>query len=233
MLHRLPRGRSKCLNLCMKRIISARELVQAQVALFVAIALQLVIWRSNQELSVGPQYLLIPAEVALAVLIGGLSRAPSKLVFRVNHAFVLVLLGLISVANIGSLLLVLQSLIVGHTAITGPQLLAATVAVFVTNIIVFALWYWEIDSPALTRTKWSRNAQDFLFPQQEMQDKFSAWRSEFLDYLYLSVTNAINFAPAEAKPLTHGAKMLMATQALVSVFTLALLIARSVNILAT
>ena len=100
-----------------------------------------------------------------------------------------------------------------------------------TNDIVFALWYWEIDSPALTRSKWSRSDQDFLFPQQENKDKFEGWRPQFLDYLYLSVTNAINFAPAEAKPLTHGAKMLMATQALVSVFTLALVIARSVNIL--
>lgn len=229
----LRNRRSKWLNQSMKRMISGRELFQAQVALFVAIALQLVIWRGNQQLSVGPQYLLIPAEIILAVLIGGLSRVSSKLVFRINHAFVLILIGSISVANVGSLLLVLQSLILGHAEVSGPQLLVSALAVFITNIIVFALWYWEIDSPALTRAKWSKNDQDFLFPQQEMKDKFPGWRSEFLDYLYLSVTNAINFAPAEAKPLTHGAKMLMATQALVSVFTLALVIARSVNILGT
>ncbi len=214
-------------------MISGRELVQAQVALFVAIALQMVISLYNRELSVGPQYILVPAEIALAVLIGGLSRVSSRLVFKINHAFVLVLLGSISVANVGSLVLVLQSLILGHAVVTGPQLLVATVAVFITNIIVFALWYWEIDSPALTRAKWSKNSQDFLFPQQELREKFPGWRSEFLDYLYLSATNAINFAPADAKPLTHGAKALMGMQALVSVFTLALLIARSVNILGT
>lgn len=214
----------------MMRMISGRELFQAQVALFVAIALQLLISRYNDNLSVGAQY-LIPAEIILALLIGFLSRVSSKLVFKINHGFVLVLLGSISVANIGSLVLVLHSLIVGHAAITGPQLLVAALAVFITNVIVFALWYWEIDSPALMRSKWSRNDQDFLFPQQELKDKFQGWRPQFLDYLYLSVTNAINFAPAEAKPLTHGAKMLMATQALVSVFTLALVIARSVNIL--
>jgi uncharacterized membrane protein len=100
-----------------------------------------------------------------------------------------------------------------------------------TNIIVFAMWYWEIDSPGLTRTKWSVHDKDFQFTQQNMKKEFPNWQPEFIDYLYLSTTNAINFAPADTKPLTRSAKLLMGSQALISVFTLALVIARSVSIL--
>jgi len=211
--------------------ISWRELVQAQIALLVAIALQFVLWKMNGELLIGPQYVLIPAEVALVVLIGLIVNKRHPLISRVNHAFALALLGLISLGNIGSLVLVLHSLINTHAAISGTELLASAVVVFITSVIVFALWYWEIDSPGLTRSRWSKNDQDFQFPQQERKQDFPGWRSEFLDYLYLSATNAINFAPADAKPLTHAAKTLMGAQALVSVFTIALIIARSVNIL--
>jgi uncharacterized membrane protein len=96
---------------------------------------------------------------------------------------------------------------------------------------VYALWYWEIDSPGLTRTLWSKYDKDFQFTQQDLEQEFPRWHPQFLDYLYLSITNAVNFAPADARPLTRQAKMLMASQSLISVFTLALVIARSVSIL--
>ena len=111
------------------------------------------------------------------------------------------------------------------------QLLSAALAIFVTNIIVYALWYWEIDSPGLTRKRWSKFDKDFQFTQQDLPNEFPDWQPEFLDYLYLAITNAINFAPADTRPITRQAKMLMASQAIVSVFTLALVIARSVSIL--
>jgi uncharacterized membrane protein len=93
------------------------------------------------------------------------------------------------------------------------------------------LWYWEIDSPGLTRTHWSKHNKDFQFTQQDMQTEFPSWQPQFLDYLFLSVSNAVNFAPADTRPLTHQAKMLMSSQSLISVFTLALVVARSVSIL--
>lgn len=216
----------------MLRLIAPRELLYAQLGLFVAIALQLAVWKINGALLVGPQYVLIPIEVALALFIGFAGR-PGTGKYPVYHLFSLALLGLVSFVNVSSLMLVLQSLIVSHTVISGPELLGSAVAIFITNIIVYALWYWEIDSPGLSHTKWTKSDQDFQFPQQEQKHDFPGWRAEFLDYLYISVTNAVNFAPADAKPLTHVAKMLMGSQALISVFTLALVIARSVSILGT
>jgi len=211
--------------------ISTRQLVQAQIALFVAIALQGLVWKINHELLVGPQYLLIPAEILLVVLIS-LTVNMHTLRRRVfNHVLAVSLLALMSIANVSSLMLVLNQLVIVHAAVSGPELLASAIAIFMTNIIVYALWYWEIDSPGLSRKRWSKNDQDFQFTQQDMKKEFPGWNSEFLDYLYLSTTNAINFAPADARPLTHGAKLLMGSQALISVFTLALLVARSVSIL--
>ncbi len=215
----------------MRQLITTRELLQAQIALFAAIALQGAVWKINGELLAGPQYVLIPIEVVLAVVIG-LTTLKGATGHRVlPHAFVLALLGLLSAVNVSSLIIVLNALIVDHVIFSGPELLGSAIAIFMTNIIVFALWYWEIDSPGFSRTRWSRNDKDFQFTQQDSHHEFPGWKAEFLDYLYVSITNAINFAPADARPLTHGAKLLMASQALVSVFTLALVVARSVSIL--
>lgn len=210
--------------------ITARELVYAQIALFVAIALQLVVGLINHRLLVG-QYIIIPTEIALALFIGFTIDQRSARQRALHHVVALSLLGLISFANITSLCLVLINLVSDQLNVSGFQLLASAVAIFMTNIIVFALWYWEIDSPGLTRRRWSQSDKDFQFIQQDMKHEFPDWQPSFVDYLYLSLTNAINFAPADARPLTHAAKGLMGLQALVSVFTLALLIARSVSIL--
>lgn len=213
----------------MLRLIAKREIFHAQIALFTVIALQLAVWMINGELLVGPQYVIIPIEVALALFIG---FAHGRMAHHaLYHSASLILLALISVTNVMSLILVLHSLIIGHSTITGTELLGSAIAIFITNIIVYALWYWEIDSPGLSSTRWTKNDRDFHFPQQNVPQDYPKWRAEFVDYLYISITNAINFAPADAKPISHASKMLMASQALISVFTLALVIARSVSIL--
>lgn len=204
------------------------ELYQAQLALLVAIGLQVLVWRINHHLFSGPQYAIIVVELALAIIIGLSFSLQSR---GVQHKAATILIALMSVANIAALAIVIHSLINGSSSITGLELLASAVAIFLTNIIVYALWYWEIDSPGLTHRNWSKNDKDFQFTQQDMTREFPDWKPEFFDYLYLSITNAVNFAPADARPLTRAAKLLMGSQSLISVFTLALLIARSVSIL--
>lgn len=211
--------------------IGRSELVQAQIALLVAIALQVAARRVGGDTVPGSHYFIIVTELVLAVLLAltvNLKRERGKGLY---HLLAVLLMGIISLANASGLIYVLHSLIVQQGTVNGGQLLASALAIFITNIIVFGLWYWEIDSPGLTRTKWSRYDKDFQFVQQDLKEEFSEWQPEFADYLFLSVTNAVNFAPADTRPLTRQAKMLMALQSLVSVFTLALLIARSVSIL--
>jgi uncharacterized membrane protein len=214
----------------MLKTIAKRELFHAQIALLLAIGLQVLVWKINYQLAFIPEYIIL-AEIIMAILIGFTANVHKLKAKEVHHFAAIALIALISVANITSLIFVLDSLIFGHNVISGTELLSSAVAIFITNIIVFALWYWEIDSPGLTRTKWSKHDKDFQFTQQEISREFPNWQPEFIDYVYLSITNAINFAPADTKPLTRSAKLLMACQALISVFTLALLIARSVSIL--
>lgn len=207
--------------------ISRGELFQAQLVLFVAIGLQVAVSLISAHLTFGPQYLIIATEIALVAALGFTASNHSS--FRRTAS--IILLGVISLANLSSFFLVAQSLITGTQNLTGYELLVSAIAIFLTNIIVFALWYWEIDSPGLTGSKWSKHDKDFQFTQQDLEKDFPEWQPKFIDYLYLSSTNAINFAAADAKPLTHQAKGLMGTQALISAFTLALVVARSVNIL--
>lgn len=211
--------------------ISHSELVQAQLALLVAIILQIVTRHIGNELLPGSQYFIILTELALAALIGFTVNTKTPRTRSLHQLFAVLILGLISIANISSLLYVLHSLISGHGPLSGETLLTSAIAIFVTNIIVFAFWYWEIDSPGLTRTNWSKFDKDFQFTQQDMAKEFPGWQPQFIDYMFISVINAFNGATTGAKPLTHQAKLLMASQAMVSIFTLALVLARSVSIL--
>ncbi len=215
----------------LKHRISRGELLQAQLALFAAIGLQLAARHIGSDFLPGTQYLIILTEVVLAVVLGFTTNMHQAATKGLHSAVAIILLALISVANISGLVFVLHSLISNHTGFNGFELLVAAIAIFMTNIIVYALWYWEIDSPGLTRTTWSKYDKDFQFTQQDMAAEFPHWQPQFGDYLYLSVTNAVNFAPADTRPITLQAKALMASQSLVSVFTLALVIARSVSIL--
>jgi hypothetical protein len=211
--------------------ITGRELWAAQCALLVAIVLQILVWAINRDLTYGPHGVIVAIEAVLALVIGTSSRNRHVKPRASFRFFSILLLGMISAANIISFFLVARLLLVTNSiGLSGRELLIAAMAIFLTNIIVFALWYWEIDSPGLTGTKWSKHDRDFQFTQQNSTE-FASWQPTFVDYLYLSITNGINFAPADAQPLSHQAKLLMATQALVSVFTLALVLARSISIL--
>ncbi len=211
--------------------ISRSELWLAQSALIFAIILQVAAWHLSPELSYGPHGVIIITEVALLVII---SLTASTRHIRPNSLYrtlSVILLGIISLANIDSFFLVVRLLLTEGMALSGRELIVSAIAIFLTNIVIFSLWYWEIDSPGLSGRKWSKHDKDFQFTQQNMRKDFPDWQPSFVDYLYLSVTNAINFAPADAKPITSQAKLLMGLQALISVFTLALILARSVSIL--
>lgn len=211
--------------------LNRKELLYAQIALYIAITLQVSTWLTSGNLNYGPHPVLILSELALAAILVISSHRPQLLGSNVYRNMSFLLLALISAENISSVVVVTNLLISESELISGYELLTSAVAIFLTNIIVFALWYWEIDSPGLSGKKWSKHDKDFHFTQQDLPRDFPNWQPTFPDYIYLSLTNAINFASADAKPLTHQAKTLMGTQALVSVFTLALIVARSVSIL--
>lgn len=211
--------------------ISRSELWLVQIVLVFAIFLQFFAWNSSAELSSGPHGLIMITEVVLLAVVSLTADRRHMLNSSIYKNLSFVLLGIVTLANVSSFYTVTKLLLSGGQVFSGKDLIVSAVAIFLTNIIVFSLWYWEIDSPGLTGHKWSKQNRYLQFDQQNMTKDFPDWQPTFIDYLYESVTNAINFAPGSARPVTAWAKLLMGTQALLSVFTLALILARSVNLL--
>jgi hypothetical protein len=185
------------------------------LAIFVAIGLGLIL--SNQ-LTFDMKYAIAALELLLIIL---LIVVPFRPVAK--RLFAILLLALISIVNLISLGLVINALFGGIT-VDGHELLISSVAIYLTNIIVFGLWYWELDN---TR----QSVPDFLFAQQTNTKVDPGWKPTFFDYLYISVTNATAFSPTDTLPLTHRAKLLMGIQSVISLVTVALVVARAVNIL--
>jgi uncharacterized membrane protein len=103
----------------------------------------------------------------------------------------------------------------------------------VTNIIVFSLWFWELDRGGPTeRMLKSPIPPSFIFPEEATKDGASeGWEPTYPDYLYLAFTNATAFSPTDTMPLSRWAKLLMLTQSAISLVTVGLVVARAVNIL--
>jgi uncharacterized membrane protein len=202
--------------------IDRKELWFVEATLVVAIILQLTI---SNGLRLGPKYLV--ASLLMLLVFGVAFTAPRRHLGKAaSHITIATLLiAIVSLANAGELALLIRALIHG-SEIPGKSLLGGAFAIFLTNIIVFGLWYWELDSPGLSG-RHKRTDSQFQFPQSGR----STWRPWFLDYLYLSLTNSTAFSPTDTMPLTHAAKALMSAQALIALLTVVLVTARAVNIL--
>ena len=181
---------------------------------------------------VGPRY-LVPALEA-AVLIPLLIASPNRITHESRNlrSIGLTLIGLINAANVGSLILLVHHLLHGGKA-SGQGLIYAAIAIWVTNVLVFALWFWEIDRGGpVARCQPEHRQPDFLFPQMETpQCAPPGWVPRFLDYLWVAFTNASAFSPTDVLPLTTVVKMAMLMEATTSLTTIAVVAARAVNIL--
>jgi hypothetical protein len=185
----------------------------------------------SDRLVLGPRYLLAGLEAGLLVGITVAAGNNERSSGKIRRWLAMLLIGVITFTNIASLVLVSRYLVNG-THIDGHRLIISALAIYVTNIIMFGLWYWEMDSPGLSGGFDPGQCDDFLFPQvADLRDIQPGWKPTFLDYLYMSVTNATAFSPTDVMPLTHRAKLLMMVQSLTSFVTIALVAARAVNIL--
>ncbi|MBC7463786.1 MAG: DUF1345 domain-containing protein [Actinobacteria bacterium] len=144
----------------------------------------------------------------------------------------IVLTWLMTLSNSVSAVKLIDAMISGDIT-DAPHLLISAGSIWITNVVVFALWYWELDrgGPG-KRAEALKPYPDFMFPQ--MSDPNYAppsWHPNFFDYLYTSFTNASAFSPTDVMPLTRWAKMLMLVQSFTALLTVGLVIARAVNIL--
>jgi uncharacterized membrane protein len=184
------------------------------------------------RVTAGPSWLLPALE---GVLLVGLMIASPTLHLRrsaLRRRLALAMIGLVSAANIFSLVELCRLLVRGHPE-NGRSLIGAGAVLWLTNVLLFGLWYWELDRGGpLARRLREKDAPDFLFVQ-EMNPQFAPrdWQPGLVDYLYLSFTNATAFSPTDTMPLSAAAKWLMSVQALTSLVTVGLVVARAVNIL--
>jgi uncharacterized membrane protein len=145
----------------------------------------------------------------------------------------IVLIGLMTLANAASAVLLIRAIVRGQPVTTAPALLASGASIWATNVIAFALWYWEFDRGGpVSRAQGTARHPDLMFPQMTAPELAPPdWEPHFVDYLYLSFTNATAFSPTDVMPLARWAKLTMLVQSAVSLAVGALVIARAVNIL--
>jgi uncharacterized membrane protein len=201
----------------------------AAVAILGVVGVQLLL---PSDLTLQPQ-LLLPA-IELALLVAILASNPNRLTAesRDMRRVSIALIGVIGVANLVSLGHLVDALLnVGPTS--GRGLLFAALGIWLTNIVMFALVYWELDRGGPhARSVGAQLDPDLLFPQMTLdQPGFTTWVPTFDDYMYVSFTNSTAFSPTDTMPLTGRIKMAMLVQSLLSLVTLGLVVARAVNIL--
>jgi uncharacterized membrane protein len=180
-----------------------------------------------------PHFLLPTLEGALLIGLGIAYLPWIELPGKVVRAARIVLILLITAANAASAVLLMRAIVRGEAQSAAGPLLATGASVWVTNVIAFALWYWEFDrgGPA-HRAQATFQHPDLMFPQ--MAEPCLAapdWEPRFVDYLYLSFTNATAFSPTDVMPLARWAKLTMLAQSALSLAVGVLVIARAVNIL--
>ncbi len=202
---------------------------EPQLVVACAIALQLSL---SEQVSVGPNWLLPALEGATLIGVVGASMHPNARDFPFRRHVAIALIGLVSAANAIALVRLCNRLL-QSSKVNGHQLILSGIVLWCTNVLLFGLWYWEIDrgGPA-ARARHERDYPDFLFPQ--MSDPRWApknWMPRLIDYLYVSLTNATAFSPTDTMPLTATAKWLMSAQSIVALITVGLVVARAVNIL--
>jgi hypothetical protein len=187
-----------------------------------------------RDLVIGPIW-LVPAIIVVLLVptvvshrVGGQS---------VNRTLGIIISGITTLALIGSVILLVRTL---PTQRESPlQLLRSGGLLWLTNVMVFALWYWRLDGggPTLRHKQKKFGSTSFIFPQMQIphderaQFECGRWRPLFIDYLFVAFTQSSTFGPTDAPLLARWAKVLTMTQISISLTIVVLLISRAVGVL--
>ena len=204
---------------------------QAVLAFLAICAIYLALPR---DLVVGPIWLL-PTLIVILLVPTVVSHRVGKQ--SLNRTLGFVINGITTLALIGSVILLVRAL-PGHRE-SPVRLLRSGGLLWLTNVIVFALWYWRLDGggPTLRQKEKKFGSTSFLFPQMQIphdergQFACARWRPRFVDYLFVAFTQSSTFGPTDSPLLARWAKILAMVQILISLTIVVLLISQAVGVL--
>ena len=201
------------------------------VFVFIIITITLRVFEPQRE-SFGPPW-LVPA-VEIAMLVALIAADPARVSGRhkwLRRVSITLVFALATAAMVSTVIL-LDTLIGGGKLTGSPSsLLASGALIWLGNLLVFSLLYWQLDSGGpLARYKRERPYPDFAFPQQLNPELAPpGWRAQYVDYLILGLTTSTALSPTDVMPMARWAKLAMALQSLISLTVIALVVARAVN----
>ena len=181
----------------------------------------------SASLTLGPPWLLL---AVLAVGYAGVWVMRWRGLWVARRYSAVLMLGVATIAVGVSAVFLLGSLLNGRTE--AGALLRDAALLWGSNVLVFALWYWELDGGGPAKRHHHMGPQcstDFVFPQTTIQK--ADWVPEFVDYLFLAFNTSTAFSPTDTMVLARRAKLLMMLQSLISLVTIAVLAARAINTL--
>jgi hypothetical protein len=179
------------------------------------------------ELTIGPDWTLLAIELVLISPLWIFWVTGHTLSYRTTRLISFVLLGCVTAGLVTALIILILDL---SNFKRGFTLLRTAGLLWVFNVLVFTLWYWDTDGGGpRKRHEANHEAVDLQFPQQQ-DGKSGQWAPDFIDYLFVAFTGATAFSPTDTFPLTHRAKLLMMIEASISLIIVAVLISRVANI---
>ena len=204
---------------------------QMALAVLVAAALQLVTPHRGRV----PGWWLFPIlEVVLLVILVAVDPGKVDDRSRPVRRLTIGLIAIMTIGTLGGLTVLIVDILrsPSSSALNYTNLLGRGAMLWVTNVIVFSLWFWELDrgGPA-ERAAGSGIPPSFAFPENAMPEfATEGWSPIYPDYLYLAFTNATAFSPTDTLPVTTWAKMAMLVQSVISLLTAILVVARAINV---
>jgi uncharacterized membrane protein len=205
------------------------------VAITVALGIGLQIAVPDRLVLVHPAWVLPVVQGALLVILIAANPHRIDRQSTVMRSLSLGLAAILSLANGWSVARLAIDITQGNKGQTAGQLLITGAVIWLTNVIVFALWYWEFDrgGPVSRALNIKNKYPDFQFVQMVSPPEMVPpdWEPIFIDYMYLAFTNAAAFSPTDVLPMSRWAKVAMTMQSIISIVTVALLVSRAVNIL--
>ena len=204
------------------------------VAVAIIVALLLLVVLPGRLRLLPVWFLYVAGAAVLAPMAAVAVSAVKTRWLRLERAVTLLFVAIAAAGTLAALASLIVAIVHGSSEMHGLALLTSSVAVWVTNVLMFSLLYWQIDRGGPDARPGDGSPRpDWLFPQEgaPSADLPPEWRPTFVDYLFLAFSTATAFSPTDVLPLTPRAKMMMMLESSISLVTIVVVGARAINVL--